>query len=437
MKCLKCSSNVPSSYKVCPYCGNDLENQQSYNNDLNFGNIDENVYDENKFEIKTFIKEKRNKKIVIGGIALIVIAFLIILLLISSTFKKEKIVEYSYINNIIKKIDKRIDWFFNEDKMQRSGDYRLLYKNNNSQYEINGEFSFDLENKIFDINGTFKDPRENEGGLILDYENLTFDSLIKDDNLYLYSKQIFDSYLNVPLNLSGYMNAKYDIFALKTGIIDALTESFANLKYTTENSKTEIKGNKIDVYKTTLKMDSDNYEAFCNTFYEALINDGDYINQLARIKELRSVDIENELKKLMNSIYERVDSSILIGKEIILYHKKNNLYKVEIKDNKKDEYIIILFEDNSYNIKYSKNKKTYDINFSRSEKDLNNGKEIIYSITCDSDDANQDLELTLNVDKKAKNKEYNDILSTNYNELPEEVKNSLIEKIKVSLTTFE
>ena len=83
MKCNHCGSTVPSVSVVCPFCKEVIDPNAKPVTD--FGNISDTDYDK-KSTLVAYIKEPKNKKVVILGISVIVVVIIIFGALILSLF---------------------------------------------------------------------------------------------------------------------------------------------------------------------------------------------------------------------------------------------------------------------------------------------------------------------------------------------------------------
>ena len=79
MKCDKCGKIVPSSYDVCPYCGNVIDRTKK-----EVLPVEEEITNNsnNKFDLMSFIKEPNNRKYVIIALFFIIFIFLILVFLL-------------------------------------------------------------------------------------------------------------------------------------------------------------------------------------------------------------------------------------------------------------------------------------------------------------------------------------------------------------------
>ena len=124
IKCVNCKQTIPETSKVCPYCKNDPNIEVI--NVTDFGEINENNYaNDDRFDIKTYIKEPKNKKNVLLIFSAILVAFIILVILIFMFTRPKKDNSYKYFTGVVNKIHDYLSEEYFSNSSVKSGDYSL------------------------------------------------------------------------------------------------------------------------------------------------------------------------------------------------------------------------------------------------------------------------------------------------------------------------
>lgn len=344
MKCIKCGENIPDVSTVCPFCDHPVgvyiseEDKKKEREDklatVDFGSLNASDYDENnKLDIKTYIKEPKNKKVVIGGIVAIAFVILVFGVLIMSMFSSSTDSPYRLFNDtVVSFFDFYIENYTGSEAT-KSGSYKLDLNINNKRTGLSGTYSFDTKNRIANLTGTMKDPREQEGGIILDYRDFNFIANLANTDLYFQSKELFnDDIIYFPItDETGILSAKsYDLSAILTGIEDAITEALKVSNYTDEREDITYLGEQVSVNARTLTLDNAAKKIFFKTYYETLKEDTNYINEIAHLKEIKTDDVTKSLENKLTEIdykYSGENTNKTIAK---IYYKGTKIYRIAL-----------------------------------------------------------------------------------------------------------
>ena len=188
MKCFNCNKFIPDVSEVCPYCNNSVDSNKE--NVIDFGNIDNTSYNSGKFDIKVYIKEPKNRKVVFGALALIVLVIIIFISLVASMFFKSSEPDYKVFTRVVAGISEYLEENYIGSKYSSSGKYRLTLKVNNDSVAFDGNYGYDVKNKIVNLTGSMRDPKEQTGEVLIDTKDLVFNAYMKDNNIYFQSNQI-------------------------------------------------------------------------------------------------------------------------------------------------------------------------------------------------------------------------------------------------------
>ncbi len=419
MKCIKCNKNIPDVSTTCPFCDHPvgvyiseeekIKEREENLATIDFGNINTGDYDaNNKLDIKTYIKEPQNKKIVIGGIAAIVFVILIFVALIMSMFSSGSDSPYRLFN------DTMTDFFdfyienYTGSSSTKSGTYKLDISINNKKSGFSGTYSFDTKNRIANLTGKMRDPREQNGGIILDYRDFNFIANLNNADLYFQSKELFnDDVIYFPIDdQTRLLSAKsYDLSSILTGIEEALTASLKKSTYADSTENITYLGEQTKVNLRTLTLDNNGKGQFLKTYYQTLSEDTNYINEIAHLRECKTEDVVKSLENKLTELdykYSGVSNDKIILK---IYYSGTKIYRLsaEIEEENKPKrriqldigetkYYLDIFEDN-------KNILSSTLVVTTKEKDDFIKK--TYEVTFDMDNLVMDMTLDIEREKRA------------------------------------
>ena len=212
---------------------------------------------------------------------------------------------------------------------------------------------------------------------------LDIDAILKNNNFYLKSNDLYDKYILLETeeenNIDVTSKEEYKILltAYKDAIINSLTD---------ENiTKESVKINNSNVTKITLNID----ETFLKNIYNELISNDKFIISYANIsnktKEEVIQELENERNETTSSQANKfilclnksefISAELLAENESIKITKEGNKYSYEYIDEEKNTYKgYIIATDNSMTINYydTPTNSTYEftINYTKSNEEI-------------------------------------------------------------------
>ncbi len=124
MRCNNCKKFIPDDRTICPYCNSTITNEKEI---IDFGDLDESHFQDNdKFDLKVFVKDKKNSKLIIGFFVAIFVIILIIIALIMSLFTKNNIPSYLLFTGVVNEASEFLEDNFLLSKTSSAGKYKLL-----------------------------------------------------------------------------------------------------------------------------------------------------------------------------------------------------------------------------------------------------------------------------------------------------------------------
>lgn len=411
MKCYKCNKQIPSVSTVCPYCSAPVD--PNYKEQIDFGNIDNTDYD-NRHDLKTYIQEPKNRKVVFIGIGTILFVIIIFVALILTMLKVGKDDPRKYFDDTIELVyDYLYDNYLGSNNAF-SADYKLKIDINGTSNEFVGTYERDVKSKIFKLDGTMRDPNEVTGGIILDSKDFQFDSYMKDNELYFKSEQLFNNYLHVSLpDETGLLTTKtYSLDLLVGGISDALVESMKTVTINKDTTNINYRGVKTNVKKYYFVLDNKGKNKFLTTFYETLIEDANFINEYARINNKSVDDITDILKNKVNDVEFRYSGESSDKTTFSIYVLKKNIIRYYIEDASEEYQTYQLdIKDGKLFFDYAKNSENIiSASLLKTDETLNEELTTTYALTFDYGEYVTDIYLELKIKDRplVKRKEIND-----------------------------
>ena len=428
MKCRTCSKEIPETSQVCPFCYttvvkeeiqpapvvNEPElnntsnlttintdvigNNQSSNSELNFGDLNNTSYDNNTIQIGE--KQKKNKLplgvIIIIAVLLIVGVFVGILFILN----RPKVYEYQYFTGIVDKAYNYLDENLLDSNVSNNGTYKIYYTFQGTTKEFKGEYRFDVNKRLLGITGKEKNPEEEKGGVVVgELPTTEFEFALKNNNLYFNSSDIFGSAILLPYedDIGLLVTKQYDADTLLSGLKDAINKSLKELEYTTTKKVTlEDYGDKT-VDKITLTVNYKTKATFLTTFYDALLNDSNFISEYAKIKNRDDEDIERIFKNYKLTYDHKYSSDDGSLSYINLYHKGKDIIRVEVIDERKNNKTQLDFKNNVIEIsKFENDEKKAFYSISKYDQTMNDKLTRNYKITYNVDGEDVDINIELN-----------------------------------------
>lgn len=398
MKCYKCNKPIPSVSTVCPYCSAPVD--PNYKEPIDFGDINNTDYDERR-DLKAYIHEPKNRKVVIIGICSIILVLLIFVALILMMLNAGKENPKKYFDDTIELVyDYLYDNYLGSNNAF-SADYKLKLDINGTKNEFVGTYERDIKSRILKLDGTMRDPNEASGGIILDSKDFQFDSYMKDNNLYFKSEQLFNNYFHISLpDNTGLLTTKtYSLDLLVGGISDALEESMKNVSINKDTTNINYRGVKTNVKKYYFVLDNKGKTEFLSTFYESLIDDANFMNEYARINNKSVDDITEILKNKINDVEFRYSGESNNKTTFAIYISKKKIIRYNIEDESEDHKIYqIDIKDGKIFFEYSKNNENViSASYLKTDEIMNDELTRSYAITFDYGKYVMDIYLELKI----------------------------------------
>lgn len=407
MKCLNCNKFIPDVSEVCPYCNSKIDPNQKENPIIDFGNIDNTDYNSDKFDIKVYIREPKNRKVVVGAVALIIFIIIIFITLIASMFTTKSEPNYKVFTRVVDGLGEYLEDNFLGSRYSASGKYKLTLKVNNESVAFEGNYGYDVKNKIINLTGNMRDPKEATGEVLIDTRDLVFNAYMKDNNIYFQSNQIYgDEYLYFPIeDKTGFLKTKnYDLYSIVIGMTDALSFTLKQMNYSTEKTSITYLGKDINVNKRSLVLDSPTKVKFIETFLSELKDDVNFVNEVARIQDKKSDEIIKNIENRITTSNYKYSSDSANKTTVSVYFSKKKIYRIEflLDEEEKKRYVFDIGETKYYLDYFKNDENIYNLTFASKIKELENLNEKTYDITLDTDKYVTDINLYLEEDKQAK-----------------------------------
>lgn len=357
MKCVNCKKIIPETSTICPFCKNDPNTEVI--TPMEFGEINEDMYaNDEKFDIKTYFKEPKNKKIIISSMCLIVLVIGVFSFLIFNLFKPKKDTSYKYFTGVVDRISEYILDNYLSNNSIKSGEYSLELDLSDYRTKFEGKYSGDLKSKNLYIDGKMRDPKEDEGGIVFESKEFTYTLYVDKNNIYFKSKEFYnDEYILFPLEDElGILQAKnYNIQNIVDGLNAAIDDSLEKLKYTSGNEEINYRDDTIKSNYLELELNNSNLQMFYNTLYNTLKEDSNFVNEFARIKDKKADEIIETLENYRKTKeYEyKIEEEKENPSKIKIYYNGKKIYRLSLSCNEKRYNLDI--GDTKYYFKYYEN----------------------------------------------------------------------------------
>lgn len=429
MKCMKCSKNIPDVSTTCPFCDHPVGVYVKDKDKITIPDEDEKLTSvklsetknsDNDISLEAYIDEPKKKNHKIGIIAIVVLVVIIIFL---SLFIALNMMGGSKSADYHELFTGTIRTFFDHfienytgNYATSSGEYTINADINYDSYTMSGTYAFNTKDRILSLTGNLyaNDPDE----IVVDYQEINYILYSRRDEVYFSSSEIFDRPILFPIkDTTGFLSSKsYDLSAILTGIEESLIKAFDASELKTVDDNINHMGVSRDVSKTSITLDNEAKRVFYRALYQSILDDSNFINEYARLKDISSNDLTKEIQEL----YDDIDYTYPIGegdKTIIsIYHDGTKLYRIEMIINKDDDNrnIELDISNDKYTIEYYENGKNIlsgSLEFGIKETEETIRKE--YKITYDDDDAQRTFDVSIIKDKNAsmKKQTFKDVIN--------------------------
>lgn len=393
MKCDKCGKIVPSSYDVCPYCGNVIDRTKK-----EVLPVEEEITNNsnNKFDLMSFIKEPNNRKYVIMALFFIIFIFLILVFLIMNLFGGNKTNYRETTNGFVSNISEYIIDNYTGNNSKKSGKYELELTNNDKNYLFSGSYQLDTKNKIFNLENLMEDPNKKDGGVIAEFKELPFNIYLNGDEFYFESSIINDIPIYFPIDdLTGLLSTKnYDITAFIYGYEEAILEGLKQVYFSSSKEEIDFLGEKKSFNKGVINFDNETIIKFSDAYYQTLIDDNNFINEYARIKSRKADEIIEMINNYMTTNQYKYGGDTKDDISLSIYIDNDEIKRMLYVNN--DIKYQLDFGDSKYYLsKYDENKKVMEITFSEIIKETIDTINRTWNITYKSDETDIVINLKL------------------------------------------
>lgn len=344
MKCESCGYNIPEGYEICPNCHKPIKNTNE--TQQFFGTLDNTSFKDDKLDIEQYIRNPKNKKklpIIFGGIIMFVIVLIIVFGLMFVNKKDDKNYFVKYVDDFFEAIDEKFI-----SNQNNSGHYKLIAELPGDDYKIEGDYEFDIKNKLANLSIYMEDPNKSDETIILESDDFKAGLYLENNNLYLTSKNLLDRPVLIKLDDKGSLTNKYNEKTIMYSIQSAIGTSIKSHSVSRKKEVISFHGEKLNVKSQTFTLDKSGYQDLISDIFDNLNEDYSLINELKRMTGLEKDDISKFISSLGNEFkYKRfTDDNI----KCIVYYKKGKVYRIEIKfdsrvltiDKVDDNYYIVL-----------------------------------------------------------------------------------------------
>lgn len=404
MKCFNCNKYISEISTICPYCKSPIEKEKA---PIDFGDINNTEYKTNNLGINVYMMNPKNKITLIGIITLVIFIIAILGSLILFMFTNKKEPDYQIFLNVLDKVSEYLEDNYIGSKSQASGEYRISLTINGEKTGFTGEYSYDIKNKIVNLTGEMKDPREATGEILIDTQDLNFNFYLEDNNLYFQSEEIYEGeFIYFPIDdASGLLSTKkYDIYSLVMGPMESLKETLKKMNYETTTTTINYLGREIAVTKRSLVLDNKAKLAFIKTLLTNLKEDSNFINEIARTQNKTNDEIINILDNYITKAEYKYSGDSPYKTTVSIYFIKSQIYRIEVlkEEEETNKYTLEIGNAKYYFDYFKDNKNIYSASFASAIKELDTFTQKTYDITFDSDKYVTDISLYLEEVKQPK-----------------------------------
>lgn len=401
MRCNKCSKLVPDNANVCPYCN--AEVNTDLNSEVNFGKIEDTDYHK-KYDLKVFIGEPGKRKFVFGAGIIFVFFIIALVVFVAMLFKNKNEADYLIFTKTLRGLTDIIEDNTIGTNTSKSGKYTMQLTVNGESWAFDGLYAYDIKTRIASLTGNMKDPKEAIGGVIVDDKDLEFRAYLRDNNLYFQSDEIYgaeDIYFLLN-DTTGLLSTKnYDLYSLISGSSDALESTLKNMSYKTTEETIVHLGKSLTLTKRTLVLDNKNKLKFITDLLNNLIDDVNFINEYARIKNKKSDEIIKMLENYITTSEYKYSADTTSEDSIAIYFDKKRVYRIEflIDGEEKKRYQIDVGNTKFYLEYFVNDENVYIFTLATTQKTIGDLTEKNYIVTFDRDNLVTDIIIRLEEDK--------------------------------------
>lgn len=403
MKCVNCKQTIPETSVICPYCKNDPLVEVI--NVTDFGDIDETLYaSDDRFDIKTYIKEPKNKKMVILAILVTLFVILLFTFLILSMFRKKTDTSYKTYTKVVDYISEYLNENYFSNSSIRSGEYSLELNLSDYKTKFTGSYSVDFVSRILSLNGSMRDPKEDEGEIVLESKEFTYDLYTNLNNIYFKSKEFYnDEYILFPIedNIGLLKTKQYSIDSLITSISDATITSLKKLNYVVENEKIMYRDTETNTKKISLILNNSNLRIFFDTLINELMEDSNFINEISRVTDMTSSQVLDTLNNYKTTFSYKYNEENETNNKISIHYSGKKIIRISFYYNE-DKFNFDIGDTKYYFYYYKNDEEIIHINFTKVEKQIDDIINKTYEINYRTSDSFGIITLKLAENEKSK-----------------------------------
>ena len=252
----------------------------------------------NELQTEEFGGKKEKKSL------LLILAILLVIFLILGAFAyplfcvKPKTVFVTTIDNLYALTNEKIDDYhslegtfsFESDlKSSESSTNKLLNTLNNLDLHLNYKIDYDAKNMFMEMNSFYKDK-----------DLLQINMQHQNKKTYLFLKDIFTNYLEIPIEGMDELFAKKEIKdyqILTQQILTSLKKSLKDSYFTKEKDTVEISGESTKVNKYNLLLNQKNVTEIKQAMLKELHNE-EFITSFSHIFSMSEEEVKESLEKL-------------------------------------------------------------------------------------------------------------------------------------------
>ena len=190
-----------------------------------------------------------------------------------------------------------------------------------------GKIKIDSDYSSDNVNGLFKAKIKTK------YENnklLDFDLYSDKKNVYLYSKDVYSSYIkldnNINLNIIKFSNLRNVL----SGINQAIDKIATSEKINGKRSSYDLGEKSINIYEVSLEVNSKNYKRISNTFINTLKSNDEFTSSLSNILNKSEDEVTNYLEVYLTNLKRFFKENGTTTFKLYIDRKTNDFIRCDI-----------------------------------------------------------------------------------------------------------
>jgi len=341
MKCESCGYNVPDGYEVCPNCHKILKKNDDVQQ--NFGTLDNTSFKDDKLDLEQYVRNPDNKKklpIIFGSLVMGLIVLIIVFGLLFVNKKDDRNYFIKFIDDFFEKLDETI-----VSNPNNTGHYKLIAELPDGDYKIEGDYEFDIKEKLASLSVKMEDPNKQNESIILESDDFNASLYLENNKLYVTSKDLIDYPVLISIEDKGSLTNKYNEKTILYSIQSALGTAVKSEAVTRKKEVINFHGEKLNVKSQKFTLSKTSYQKMIKSVFDSLAEDYSLINELKRMTGLEKDDLVTYISKLGDTLkYSTVSSEDV---ECVVYYKKGKVYRLIVNYDDKD-FTIDNVDDTNY-----------------------------------------------------------------------------------------